>query len=820
MKKSSQKIIAGVLSVVLIAQVFFLIPTKTAQAISIDDAAKSLTGAIVGCAVGIGLQAIGATTSTAESAAAAALSVSVVDVVGNAHLGAVAGGTAAITNVQTCLNALGKAAAQLVLKEITAETVNWINSGFKGQPLFVKNPGSFFKSIADEEIGKFSVTISDSTKYPFGKDFLKSYLLAAKAGFAGNAQYSLDKVLAQGNGGVDVHASLKFVDGGDFTQGGWTGWEALTQSPQNNPIGFGLLAGDQLGFQLSGTVQSPADVVHSQLNQSLGFLTPSVCVDPRNYEDPSKDTSFTLSSATAQASQDYSTSTDSYDPTQAAKDWLAKHVCKRWETTTPGGVIANQISATLNVPKDSLINANDLNSDIQAIMDALLNQLFDKGLSSLTDTSSNTKVYDNNNSTGQGDNSNSTNSSGSSWNNNNPVGPNSYVQQNQGNNPYPNFVWPDDLPKVIADQTAYVDALKNQNKTTHDLIREIYELDFCVPGPHPGWENNFQQGTQSIINSLQSQVPQGSGATQDVMFQIISGLFYQVFGVPAHFNSTTPHVGLAGQDIVKAYMSSIDDQNGDFAFQNNTSIAPDSKAWFNKIDSYKQKINDNENSILTYNSLIRRLGYLQDEAKVQTDIIKQYGGPQTGPTNPNISMSPQVDAAQQQLAVLNKTFNRIYKELVNSDIVKQANDETQGMIDDIADISSSSRPDSLLSICIKETIPTSSNPTTYVVHPFRTPYIDTTNPDIDAQHWVHPATVSFNHLTFYYPTISTFLPYYYMYTYQPINSDPNLHAISVGSNTNFNDTSNNMPYGPIGPDLLTGPHRTGFSILEQKTGTW
>ena len=50
------------------------------------------------------------------------------------------------------LKQVARAAAKRLLAELTKSTVNWINSGFHGSPLFLEDPDSFFEDITKREI--------------------------------------------------------------------------------------------------------------------------------------------------------------------------------------------------------------------------------------------------------------------------------------------------------------------------------------------------------------------------------------------------------------------------------------------------------------------------------------------------------------------------------------------------------------------------------------------------------------------------------------------------------------------------------------------
>ena len=47
---------------------------------------------------------------------------------------------------------------------MTASIVNWINSGFHGDPTFISDPGAFFLDVANEITGKF---MRDTALAPF-----------------------------------------------------------------------------------------------------------------------------------------------------------------------------------------------------------------------------------------------------------------------------------------------------------------------------------------------------------------------------------------------------------------------------------------------------------------------------------------------------------------------------------------------------------------------------------------------------------------------------------------------------------------------------
>ncbi len=199
----------------------------------------------------------------------------VVDAVGNvlSHIGNLfAGTTAAGTTttaainvkkvLQDIANELLKVVAKRALANITKSTVNWINSGFHGAPLFVENPDSFFKDIAKSEIKNLiSVIGYDPIRFPFGKQQSLSIINTYKSQLETNAAYSLSEVTKD--------PLLNYNYRVNFGTGGWNGFLLNTQYPQNNPFGFQIVTTKELAINLQGTQQNAAQKINTTLQQGM-----------------------------------------------------------------------------------------------------------------------------------------------------------------------------------------------------------------------------------------------------------------------------------------------------------------------------------------------------------------------------------------------------------------------------------------------------------------------------------------------------------------------------------------------------------------------
>jgi hypothetical protein len=163
-----------------------------------------------------------------------------------------------------------------LLQQLTQSTVNWINSGFSGSPLFVQNPDSFFGDIGKSEIKSLTNEIGyDPNRYPFGQGFILNVINSYKTTSAMDAQYSLSKVVND--------PTLLNNYRTNFATGGWNGFLINTMYPQNNYMGFQMTETDLLAQKLQGVVQNTTQKVQKTLEQGNGFLSPKTCSTNPNY---------------------------------------------------------------------------------------------------------------------------------------------------------------------------------------------------------------------------------------------------------------------------------------------------------------------------------------------------------------------------------------------------------------------------------------------------------------------------------------------------------------------------------------------------------
>ncbi len=524
--------------------------------------------------------------------------VPVTDANNTKNTAATAANTGAVAQKETCTDKIERAAAQTILKQLTISTVNWINHGFQGGgPLYIGDTSTFLKNIGDQTVRQLGASIGFNIKdFPFGRAVMQQLINSTRATFESAARYSLNQVIAERSPGSTV-ADFNL----NFAVGGWSAFLGQTDW-NNNPIGFGMQAEQELANRTAATRYSPAQDIKDQLQRNGGFLDLKTCVNPKDYDPDATENNPALASAQAavQAAADRANQADQalasaqaaynndalhsnpgleaalqsaqiYDQqanaklTQAEQSYAsvntqanANGVCKQWQTQTPGSVIESSLNKALGSPLDQLALGKDLSTDLTAVFDALINHYVSNGLNDLSKgmngsaTSAGTYGSSGNTSNGYQNNSSyvrnnvsvdgggalgtnflnagnafqvnlfdlspsgfeaessSVDDSGSPVHRLNLVGIINREQQlvqtgtSTAKTMHDYFGWSD------ADQQTWTSTMQARDRGTTDLldkeigvtsrlIQGVYQLDFCVPGPHPGWQQDADASFQSFL---------------------------------------------------------------------------------------------------------------------------------------------------------------------------------------------------------------------------------------------------------------------------------------------------------------------------------
>jgi hypothetical protein len=265
--------------------------------------------------------------------------------------------------------------AKRILHTMTLDVVDWINSGFEGNPAFLSNPGGFFLDAVDQVTGKFIFEGGlTGLCSPFEID-IKAALYIGQAGYDKRYACTLGQVINNvQNIPNNVYVNGSNIDGflgGDFSQGGWPAFIALTTEPQNNPTGAYIIANSELMARINDKRAS----INIDLNRGNGFLSWNDCTEVKTVQNPDENPEE-METAQQIAINDNSITTKLNDD--------GSLTYRRCQTATPGSVIAGSVNKSLGAGQDELVAADDINSIINALISTLARTVLTGGLKSFS----------------------------------------------------------------------------------------------------------------------------------------------------------------------------------------------------------------------------------------------------------------------------------------------------------------------------------------------------------------------------------------------------------------------------------------------------
>ena len=235
------------------------------------------------------------------------------------------------------LDGLAWQITNIIIQRMSASTVKWINSGFKGSPAYVTDPEAYFTKIGDDL----------SARYIFSNpnlDFLcEPYRVKIRIALQKNLYPQDERWRCSLTDVVDNIDDFM----NDFERGGWDGFFELTQRSQN-PLELYMMAENDL--MREGAVK--VNIATQELNQGQGFMSFKECeiqgediVVPGYPGDPTR-------------------------PERRTK------VCLKEVTNTPGSVISKQLNKQLGLGSDKLAVADEFNEIIGALLNQLVSGVF------------------------------------------------------------------------------------------------------------------------------------------------------------------------------------------------------------------------------------------------------------------------------------------------------------------------------------------------------------------------------------------------------------------------------------------------------------
>lgn len=277
------------------------------------------------------------------------------------------------------LDPLASGMAKMIIRSLTTSVVNWINSGFKGSPAFIQNPGTFFLDLADQITGDFlSKTGGPLVNLcsPFSIDIRIALAFKYHPNIPQRYKCTLGTIITNSKNAVK-NASINGFTAGDFKQGGWPAFVSLTTEPQNNIYGAYLTAESELSWRVAQAQNQQRD----ELTQGKGFLSWKKCT-----KTGVENTAERADQGTGEGN--YTGPERSFEGT--GEGYVPEEKC---EIQTPGSVIAGSLENSLGGPLRELELADELNEIVNALFAQLVTQVLQAGLGGVSHKDSSGKSY-------------------------------------------------------------------------------------------------------------------------------------------------------------------------------------------------------------------------------------------------------------------------------------------------------------------------------------------------------------------------------------------------------------------------------------------
>lgn len=278
----------------------------------------------------------------------------------------------------------------LVIERMAASTVNWINSGFKGKPAFITDPGKYYKDIGDKIAGQY-IFSNPNLNFLCGPISAQVRLTLAQNYIQDNRIWQCKLTDAIGN-------MEDFLD--DFNKGGWDKFFTMTQNPTQNPIGAYLMAENQLRTEIN----TRQGYKQQELLAGRGFMSFKECVRWQIPSDPPAELGTIVGDTFDENGIPIDSPPDSPEPGEddelesIQRAANVKPVCAEERTATPGSVIENKLNEVLGVGNQKLAAADEINEIVSALLNQLITKVVGgvgKGLSSLSkpDNTNNSQIF-------------------------------------------------------------------------------------------------------------------------------------------------------------------------------------------------------------------------------------------------------------------------------------------------------------------------------------------------------------------------------------------------------------------------------------------
>ncbi len=279
-----------------------------------------------------------------------------------------------------------KAARKSLIDQIKNQTITWINTGFKGKPLFMTDPSQLAKNMATEQLTLIKKQVLDGVggvanelRYA-NKEIAKSLVIEARSSKTALSKAltpTKDKVIAEslcaddnmiktvakrsGQTEAEVRTTYCGTENSkekydaltncfayDFNCGGWGAFLSLTQNPVNDDQQRLAVAKNSL----ESSKVSESKKTETELIANGGFFNMKTC-------------------------------SERSEPTAAQKENGDPGICIKYISQTPGTAVRDSLTQVVQDPISQLQLDDDIASALSEIASAFISSVMTKGLTAI-----------------------------------------------------------------------------------------------------------------------------------------------------------------------------------------------------------------------------------------------------------------------------------------------------------------------------------------------------------------------------------------------------------------------------------------------------
>ncbi len=171
------------------------------------------------------------------------------------------------------LDGIAWSVAKSIVSSMVQSLINWINSGFKGSPMFVQDLQRFLTDVADRAIGEYIDELGGIGSFicsPFRLDVQ----IAVALQYQNQTRINQPAPTCTLTGIIDNIEGFISGEPGSFSEGGWNDWFDITSSPEMyTPYGSVLAAQSGAEIRILNAKGEKA----AEIGWGDGFLSGEIC---------------------------------------------------------------------------------------------------------------------------------------------------------------------------------------------------------------------------------------------------------------------------------------------------------------------------------------------------------------------------------------------------------------------------------------------------------------------------------------------------------------------------------------------------------------